>query len=81
LDELGLHYLHAHQIAIRTERAAVEAAGISWKTYEGFMKKHEKGIEEERLQRVPKNLDLAPYRDMKDFGLLHSLVTKERRPK
>jgi len=24
LDELGLHYLHAHQIALRSERAAVK---------------------------------------------------------
>jgi hypothetical protein len=81
LDELELHYLHAHQIAIRTERTAVEAAGISWKTYEAFMKKHGKGIEEEKLQRVPRDLDLTPYRDMTDFSLLQRLVTKERRPK
>jgi hypothetical protein len=81
LDELGLHYLHAHQIGLRTERAAVEAAGISWRTYEGFMKKHEKPIEEEKLQRVPRDLDLTPYRDMKDFQLLQGLVAKERRPK
>ena len=33
LDELRLHYLHAHQIALRVERAAVEAAGVSWSTY------------------------------------------------
>ena len=78
LDELGLHYLHAHQIAIRSERAAVEAAGVSWRTYEGFMKKHEKQIEREALQRVPADLDLTPYRDEKDFKLLHQLVAKER---
>ena len=80
LDELDLHYLHAHQIGLRTERAAVEAAGISWRTYEGFMKKHEKAIEEEKLQRVPRDLDLTPYRDLKDFQLLQALVTRERRP-
>src|SRR5918912_258374 len=78
LDELGLHYLHAHQIAIRSERAAVEAAGVSWRTYEGFMKKHEKQIEREALQRVPADLDLTPYRDEKDFKLLRQLVAKER---
>src|SRR5437870_1914040 len=65
---------------LRTERAAVEAAGISWRTYEGFMKKHEKAIEEETLQRVPRDLDLTPYRDLKDFQLLQALVTRERRP-
>jgi hypothetical protein len=80
LDELGLHYLHARQIGLRTERAAVEAAGISWRIYEGFMKRHEKPIEEEKLQRVPRDLDLTPYRDMEDFQLLQNLVTRERRP-
>jgi hypothetical protein len=80
LDELDLHYLHAHQIGLRTERAAVEAAGVSWRTYEGFMKKHEKQIEEEKLQRVPRDLDLTPYRDMKDFQLLQNLVSREQRP-
>src|SRR5437764_15215534 len=62
LDELKLHYLHAHQIAIRTERAAVEAAGISWTTYESFMKEHEKQIQEEVLKRVP------PGKMREDFG-------------
>jgi hypothetical protein len=27
IDQLGLHYLHAHQIATRAEEAAVRAAG------------------------------------------------------
>ena len=80
LDELDLHYLHAHQIGLRTERAAVEAAGVSWRTYEGFMKKYEKPIGEEKLQRVPRDLDLTPYRDLKDSQLLQDLVTRQRRP-
>ena len=29
IDQLGLHYLHAHQIATRAEEAAVRAAGIT----------------------------------------------------
>src|SRR5436305_9470028 len=66
LDELRLHYLHAHQIAIRAERDAVKAAGVPWTAYQRFMKKYEKSIEEERLTRVPKSLDLTPYRDEKD---------------
>ena len=67
-----------HQIGLRIERAAVEAAGISWRAYEGFVKKHEKPIEEEKLQKVPRDLDLTPYRDLKDFQLLQELVAKER---
>jgi hypothetical protein len=44
------------------------------------MKKHEKPIEEEKLQRVPRDLDLTPYRDLEDFGLLQALVSRERKP-
>jgi hypothetical protein len=78
LDELRLHYLHAHQVAQRAERDAVKAAGISWWAYQRFMKQHEKPIEEERLVRVPAELELTPYRDEKDFALLRRLVQKER---
>jgi len=28
--EKALHYLHAHQVAVRAERDAVKAAGVSW---------------------------------------------------
>jgi len=76
LDELRLHYLHAHQIAVRAERDAVKAAGVSWWAYQRFVKKYEKPIEEENLVRVPSQLDLTPYRDEKDFGLLRRLVRK-----
>src|SRR3954453_7256098 len=78
LDELRLHYLHAHQIALRAERDAVRAAGVSWQAYQRFMKQHERAIEEEALIKVPGSLDLTPYRDEKDFGLLRRLVQRER---
>jgi hypothetical protein len=79
LDELRLHYLHAHQIAVRAERDAVKAAGVSWWAYQLFMKQHKKAIEEEKLVKVPSSLDLTPYRDEKDFALLRRLVRKERK--
>jgi hypothetical protein len=74
LDELRLHYLHAHQIALRTEQAAVRAAGISWHDYNAFTQANEKKIGDERLQRVPRTLDLTPYRDEKDFPVLQRLA-------
>src|SRR3569832_2146546 len=37
IDELKLHYLHAHHIATQAEEAAVRADKVSWKTYERFM--------------------------------------------
>jgi hypothetical protein len=76
IDELRLHCLHAHQIAVRAERDAVKAAGVPWWAYQRFMKKHEKAIEEEKLIRVPADLDLTSYRDEKEFGLLRRLVRK-----
>ena len=76
LDELRLHYLHAHQIAVRAERDAVKAAGVSWWVYQRFMKKYEKPIEEEKLLHVPPDLDLTPYKDEKDFALLRRLIRK-----
>jgi hypothetical protein len=78
IGELRLHYLHAHQIALRAERDAVKAAGVSWWAYQRFMKQHERAIEDETLKKVPSSLDLTPYRDEKDFGLLRRLVQKER---
>jgi hypothetical protein len=34
IDQLGLHYRHAHQIATRAEEAAVRAAGLVWRDYD-----------------------------------------------
>src|SRR5580692_10848205 len=53
IDQLGLHYLHAHQIATRAEEAAVRAAGIGWRDYDRFMQKNVKRIGHERLTKVP----------------------------
>jgi|ERR1700730_1087703 hypothetical protein len=53
LDELRLHYLHAHQIAQRAERDAVKAAGAAWWFYQRFIKKYEKPIQDKRVERVP----------------------------
>jgi len=70
IDQLGLHYLHAHQIATRAEQAAVRAAGIRWRDYDRFMQKFVKRIGDERLKKVPADLDLKPYRDEHDLDLL-----------
>ena len=74
IDELGLHYLHAHQIATRAEQAAVRAARITWRGYDRFMQKHVKTIGDERLTKVPKDLDLKPYRDEHDDDLLRRML-------
>jgi hypothetical protein len=74
IDQLGLHYLHAHQIATRAEQAAVRAAGINWRDYDRFMQKYVKHIGDERLTRVPDDLDTKPYRDEHDDDLLRRML-------
>jgi len=75
IDQLGLHYLHAHQIATRAEEAAVRAAGITWRDYDRFMQKYVKQIGDECLTKVPKDLDLKPYRDEQDDDLLRRMLS------
>jgi hypothetical protein len=73
IDQLGLHYLHAHQIATRAEQAAVRAAGIKWRDYDAFMQKYVKKIGDERLTKIPADLDTKPYRDEHDMELLRRM--------
>ena len=84
IDQLGLHYLHAHQIATRAEQAAVRAAGVNWSDYDLFMRKYVKRIGDERLTKLPKDLDTKPYRDEHDDDLLRRMllaIGKGRVPK
>jgi hypothetical protein len=74
IDQLGLHYLHAHQIATRAEQAAVRACGIDWRDYDRFMQKYVKRIGDERLTKVPDDLDTKPYRDEHDDDLLRRML-------
>lgn len=73
IDQLGLKYQHAHQIALRTEEAAVRAYGVPWREYDRFMQRYIKEAADEKLTRLPVNLDIKPYRDERDFQLLHRM--------
>jgi hypothetical protein len=84
IDQLGLHYLHAHQIATRVEQAAVRCAGIGWHAYDRFMQKYVKRIGDERLTKIPADLDEKPYRDEHDYDLLkrmNAALESRRLPK
>ena len=70
IDTLGLRYQHAHQIALRAEEAAVNAARVSWREYDAFMQKYIKEAGDETLTRLPLDLDIKPYRDEHDRKLL-----------
>src|SRR5580658_10247656 len=73
IDQLGLHYQHAHQIATRAEEAAVRADGVSWRAYDRFMQQYVKIAGDERLSEVPDDLDLKPYRDEHDYDLMRRM--------
>jgi hypothetical protein len=74
LDHPAARQWHAHQVALRTEQAAVRAAGIAWRDYNRFTKAHEKQIGDERLTRAPRDLDLTPYRDEHDLPELRKII-------
>jgi len=63
---LGMHYLHAHQVALHAEQAAVRAENIEWEAYDDFMQDYIKVIGDERLTRIPETLDFTPYKDFHD---------------
>jgi hypothetical protein len=73
IDQLGLHYQHAHQIATRAEEAAVRADGVSWRAYDRFMQKFVKEMGDEKLTELPPDLDLKPYRDEHDYDLMRRM--------
>src|SRR6266699_4335629 len=70
IDQLNLHYLHAHQIATRAEQAAVRAAGIEWRDYDRFMQQWIKRADSGKVTKVPADLDLTPYLDENDGELI-----------
>jgi len=79
LDELGLVYQHAHQIALRAEEEAVRAEAVSWRSYDRFMQKFIKDAGDERLTRIPPDLDIKPYRDEHDHAVLTAMQEVIRR--
>ncbi len=70
---LGMHYLHAHQIALHAEQAAVRSEGIKWEAYDAFMQDYIKVVGDENLSKVPDILDLTPYRDFHDVEELQKM--------
>jgi hypothetical protein len=73
IDQLHLHYQHAHQIATRAEEAAIRADRVSWRAYDHFMQKFVKEMGDERLEKLPADLDLKPYRDEHDYDLMRRM--------
>jgi len=73
IDALHMHYQHAHQVALRTEKAAVLADGVSWTEYDAFMQTWIKVAEDSHSLKLPPDLDLRPYIDEHDAELLDKM--------
>ena len=52
----------------------MRAAGLEWRDYDRFMQKFVKRIGDERLSKVPRDLDTKPYRDEHDDDLLRRML-------
>ena len=73
-----MNYQKAHHIATHIERKKVEEAGLNWDKYCKHLDPYIKAVSKEKLEIVPKDLDLEPYKDEKDTKLLQSLMKKEK---
>jgi hypothetical protein len=81
LDEYALRYQSAHQIALRTEKAASDALGLRWKAYDDLITVISNRIGDRKPSRVSDQLDLQPYYSFTDpdnlklvGGIKHALA-------
>jgi hypothetical protein len=81
IDVFGLHYQEAHKIAEHFERMIVEKDGLDWSRYEKFVMDQYKHIYKENLEKLPKHLDLTPYKDEKEFKVLKAMHDEQHRNK
>ena len=72
----GMTYFYAHQVALRAEKAAVEADGWNWESYNKFCEFYIKSDEHEDIKSIPKHLDLEPYIDSGDKELVKHMKEK-----
>jgi hypothetical protein len=72
-DRFRLTYAHAHQFALRLEQVAVRNAGVPWHAYNRLTQACVKQVEDERLRRIPPDLEIKPYRDEHDLALLRRM--------
>ena len=66
----GFDYAKAHRYATCEERAAVEAAGIAWRSYETALEPMIRIDEHDKPTNMPKNLLSAAYKGTKYYTAL-----------
>lgn len=73
-----MRYQQAHDVATYLEHKAVVEAGISWKEYSDYLEPYIRKTDRQRVRRVPKDLDLQPYRDEHDVRHLRAMKKVSR---
>jgi hypothetical protein len=77
----SLPYQLAHQVALRAERAYIEACGKTWKSYNAWCMKQISEIgSRKRYDNVPRDLDLEPYHDEEDWATLKKMFCCDGKP-
>ncbi len=66
LADHATSYPHAHQIALRVERAAAEATGVPWAPYDALITEVSEAIAARRAPKISDRLDLQPYLTFSD---------------
>lgn len=66
LDEFGATYPHAHQVALRLEKAFAEAIGAPWRPYDAYWGPVSEETYDRHLTRVPSDLEMTPYLSFTD---------------
>ena len=77
LNNFKLNYLEAHNIALRFEKCYVDTDNeITWNEYNKFCNHFITEDEDEKIIKIPKDLDLRPYEDSKDWNLIKRMKAK-----
>jgi len=74
MNRFRYRYQQAHHIITHFELELVKAAGIDTRAYTRFLHPQIKGIYHEKLKKIPKDLDLRPYKDEHERTILTSLM-------
>lgn len=81
LQHPKLEYQFCHQNALRLELELVKCMKIDQKDYDAFMDKYIKKIADlKEYTNLPKDLDLKPYEDEKDYEILKKMAGGKKFP-
>lgn len=76
LDFFDFNYSKAHKVATFAEHRELRSQNVSPNLYEKALDPYIKADQHEKILKVPKDLDMEPYRDSRDLRLLERMRDK-----